>query len=97
MIEDKYIMTEDQLCKLTHDIDDTLECRELIVKIRANELSEHDKQMKNDVLDKVAKEIFKLISGDTTQLHYNPEDSYIPSVGVDELADVINSVRKDIF
>jgi hypothetical protein len=36
MIEDKYIITENQLCKLTHGIDDTLECRELIVKIRAN-------------------------------------------------------------
>ena len=60
MIEDKYIITENQLCKLTHGMDDTLECRELIVKICANTLSEHDKQMKNDVLDRVIKEIFKL-------------------------------------
>ena len=97
MIEDKYIITEDQLCKLTHGIDDTLECREFIVKIRANKLSEQDKQMINDILDKVAKEIFKLILGDATHLHYNPEDSYIPSVGVDELADVIDTVRKSVF
>ena len=93
MIEDKYIITENQLCKLTHGMDDTLECRELIVKIRANKLSEHDKQVINDILDRVAKEIFKLILGDATHLHYNPEDSYIPSVGVDELADVIDTVR----
>jgi hypothetical protein len=93
MIEDKYIITEDQLCKLTHGIDDTLECRELILKIRADKLSEREKQTKNAVLDRVAKEIFKLISGDTTQLHYNPEDCYIPSVGVDELTDVIDTVR----
>ncbi len=97
MIKDKYIITEDQLCKLTHGIDDTLECRELIVKIRANTLSEHDKQMKNDVLNRVIKEIFKLRWGDMAQLHYNPEDSYIPSVGVDELAYIIDTVRNEMI
>jgi hypothetical protein len=31
------------------------------------------------------------------QLHYNPEDSYIPSVGVDELAYIIDTVRNEMI
>jgi hypothetical protein len=96
MIEDKYIVTENQLCKLTHGIDDTLECRELIVKIRANTLSDELIKERNLVLS----EVMAICKDSKNTIEHRHDATYHADARMDEVTDIIikvSSLRNEMI
>jgi hypothetical protein len=88
MTDGKYIITGNQLCKLTHGIDDTLECRELILKIRANTLSDELIKERNLVLS----EVMTICKNSKNTIEHRHDATYHADARMDEVTDIVVKV-----